>query len=390
MNKQIFKSIQKTMIESSFMDFYFPDNIKHSFITEMQTFQKKSSDFRLQILMSKNEEDLKKIADILDKQLKLFDQLSKKDFPDLNYFFSTLQKNDFNFEFLKKSRESNFKTMSFLQKLRLNLSISIPEQYFPSQSIKDSIFKDFGFKYLYVPTKRLTAFQSEQGFYNFIEQTNLLMKQMSKPKKSISLNGELGVYLETSCALYGHKPKCIGFTCDIVASTLLHEWTHAIDNFIFQKLSGINDYASENLETFSIKNRNFLPAYEAIKSVLFKVCNNEKEKPDNKHQVIGDKKSIYYHNCLIADEDLFVTPNNYYHKPCEILARLTESGEFPEYTEARNKDLTNLVYLKASQNPYKELKEIFFSVADQPTFKITEIRELNLKNSVVLNSIPKN
>lgn len=389
MNKHIFKSIQKSMIDSSFMDFYFPDNLNHPFVTEMKAFQEKSSDFRFQILMAKDEEDLQKVASILDKQLKLFDKLSKEDFPGLNYFFSTLEKDEFNFDFLKTSREANFNKLSFLQKFKLNVSVSIPEQYVPSQNVKDSIFKDFGFQYLYVPTRKLTASQSAEGFYNFINQTNLLMTQMDKPKKSISLNGELGVYLETSCALYGHKPKCIGFTTNIVASTLLHEWTHAIDNFIFQKLSGINDYASENVETFSVKNKNFLPAYEAIKSVLFKVCNEDKEKPDNNHQVIGKKKSIYYYNCLVADEDLFVTPDNYYQKPCEILARMTESGEFPNYTDTRNKDLTNLVYLKTEQNPYKELKEIFFSVTEKPTLKITQIRELTIQNSALGNSIPK-
>lgn len=389
MNKNVFKSIQKSMIDSSFMDFYFPENVNNKFIQEMHSFQEKSSGLRLQILNAKNENELKNIADIFDKQLKKFDELSQVDFPNLNYFFHTLNKDDFNFDYLKNLREANLDKMSFFQKLKLNVSLSIPEQYVPSKSVKEAIFNDLGFQYLYVPNKNLTANQSERGFYNFIEQSKSLMNTMNKPQSAISLNGELGVYLETSTPLYGHQPKCIGFTTTIVPSTLLHEWTHAVDNFVFQTLSGINDYASENTADFTVKNRNFLPVYMAIKSSLFKTCNEPEQKPNNIHEVIGQKTSLYYLNCRVADEDLFLTPHDYYKKPCEILARMSESGEFQNYTNDRNKELTNLVYLKEKANPYPELKEILFSVVDKPSLKITQIREQYTQIPEMGMKIPK-
>lgn len=389
MNKTFFKSIQQSMIESSFMDFYFPEDLKHPLVDEMKAYQEKSSALRLQILMAKNEQELEQVANILDKQLKTFDTLSKEDFPGINYFFSTLNKDEFNFQFMKELRETNYHKLSFFQKMKLKISVSIPEQYTPSDSVKDSIFKDFGFQYLYVPSRGLTSFQSERSFYNFIDQTKKLLKQMDKPNKAISLFGEIGVYLEIKTPLYGHKPKCIGFTPDIVSSSILHEWTHALDNYVFHKLSGINDFASENTESFTIKNKNFLPAYEAIKKALFKVCNLENTVPENHHEVVGKKQSIYYLNCRAADEDLFLTPGNYFQKPCEILARMTESGEFNNYTEGRNREMTNIVYLNDSQNPYKELKEVLFSVVDKPLNKISQIRQQHSQIPELGMKIPK-
>lgn len=389
MNKTFFKSIQQSMIEASFMDFYFPQHIDHPFVNEMKSYQEKASNYRLQILIAKNEEELKIVADKLNKQLKTFDQLSKDDFPGINYFFSTLHKDEFNFEFMKEMREKNYEKLSFLQKMKLKVSVAIPEQYFPSDSVKEAIFNDFGFQYLYVPHRNLTAFQSERSFYNFINQTKKLLTQMNKPSKAISLFGEIGVYLEVKTPLYGHKPKCIGFTPDIVSSSILHEWTHALDNYVFHKLSGINDFASENTESFTVKNKNFLPAYEAIKKALFEVCNLENTIPANAHEVIGQKQSIYFLNCRAADEDLFITPGNYFQKPCEILARMTESGEFNNYTEGRNKEMTNIVYLKDWQNPYQKLKEPLFSLVDKPLHKIQQLRQQNSQIPELGIKIPK-
>lgn len=389
MKKHIFKAMQQSFIDSSFMDFYFPENIIHPFIDEMQSFQKKSHFYRLQILNAKNEQDLKMVADLLNTQLHTFDQLSKNDFSQVNYFFNTSQKNQFNFDYIKSIQETIYNNSSFLTKLLSTSSVNIPEQYIPSQEVKKNIFEEFAFKYLYIPKTSLSIAQCEQGYNNFIQQVNYLMKHIDKPKKAMSIYGELGVYLEDRLPLYGHQPKCIGFTKDIVPSTLLHEWTHALDNFVFHKLSGINHFASENTENFSIKNKNFLPIYDAIKKSLFEVCNEPNSVPKNLHEVIGSNTSIYYLNCRVADDELFLTPNHYFQQPCEILARMVESGEFNNYTEGRNKAMTSLVYLKDSNNPYSQLKDILFSVIDKPTIKMQEIRSLHFKLPKVGNILPK-
>lgn len=390
MNKNIFKSIQQSMIESTFMDFYFPERLQHPLVIAIKEFQSQSSQYRFDILNAKTEVQLEFIAHDLEQKVKNFDQLSKEIFPGLNYFFSSLYKNDFNFSYMKELRESNYEKMSFFQKMKLKVPVFIPENYEPTSSMKKTIFEDFGFQYLHVPNRGLTAFQTERAFYNFIEQTKSLMTHMDKPESAISLHGQIGLFLEKKTPLYGHLPKALGFTPDITSSSILHEWSHSIDNHIFHKLTGINEYASENLENFPIKNANFLPAYHAIKKVLFKVCNFEGQFPNNHHEVVGKKPSIYFHNCMAADEDLFVTPHEYYQKPCEILARIVESGEFPEHTRILNKNLTNLVYLSKDLNPYSDLKEAFFSVVAKPTHKIAQIREQKGLIPEMGINIPKN
>ena len=164
-------------------------------------------------------------------------------------------------------------------------------------------------------------------------------------------------------------------------SSILHEWTHSIDNFIFHKLSGINDYASENLTDFPVKNKSYLPAYQAIKEALWNVCNAPGEKPGDSHQTLSSKHSLYYTHCVVADIDLFVTESDYYKKPCEILARMVESGEFPKHTQELNKGLTNTVYLPEKDNPYSQYKDVIISSISKPVHKISSIREINFSNS---------
>lgn len=377
MNKIVFKSLQQSLIQSTFLNFYFPDTIQHPIVEAVSSFNLNSKKYCLNILNAKTECELECISDDLYKKFKHFNELSKYDFPGLNYFFSSIYKNSFDFQSLKQIKSSGYEKMPFFEKIKLTVPLLIPERYIPSAYVKKFIFENFGFQYLHIPHGRLTLSQIDKSFHDFIQKTQNLMNHMNMPEKSISLNGQLGLFIEEDIPLYAHLPKAIGFTKDISMSTLLHEWTHSIDNHIFHQLTGINDYASENLHNFTIKNPHFLPAYQAIKKVLFEVCNFEDQKPNNHHEVIGKKPSIYFHNCMAADEDLFITATQYYQKPCEILARMVESGEFPEHTHSLNKNLTNLVYLTKELNPYADLKEAFFSVVAKPTYKVAQIREQN-------------
>lgn len=363
------------MIKSTFMDFYFPESIQHPLVNAMKEFQANNKEYCLSITNAKTEEQLQSIANFLDTQLKHFHELAKNDYPDIDYFFNDIYRDNFNYLYLKETSENNYDKLSLIQKIKLNGPIITPDKYEPSNYVKQSLFEDFGFKYLHISYQDLKIITIEKAFNNFIERTNELMQHMNKPKAAISIYGENGLFLEKETPLYAHLPKAIAFTPDITPSSILHEWTHSIDNYIFHTLSGINDYASENLEDFSIKNHKFLPIYQNIKNTLFEVCNSVGQKPLNQHNILGEKKSIYYHNCLVADQDLFITASDYYKKPCEILARMIESGEFPNHTNKLNKNLTNQVYLTPDENPYLKLKNSFFSVIDSPIYKIKQIRE---------------
>lgn len=319
MNKNIFKSIQKSMIESSFIDFYFPENFNHPIVEPMKQYQSHLQQLQNDIIQCKNETELKSISDKLQTQLKQFDTLSK-DLPGVNFFFNKLYANEFNFENLKTSCEKNYDNLSFFQKMRLNVSTSIPERYQPSEDIKNELFNNLHFQYLHLPFRDLSNKKTEESLLNFIEKNKELMKHLNKDISSISLHGELGIHLEKDTPVYSHFSKSIGINPGMTPSSILHEWTHSIDNFIFHKLSGINDYASENLTDFPVKNKSYLPAYQAIKEALWNVCNAPGEKPGDSHQTLISKHSLYYTHCVVADIDLFVTESDYYKKPCEILA----------------------------------------------------------------------
>lgn len=68
---------------------------------------------------------------------------------------------------------------------------------------------------------------------------------------------------------------------------------------------------------------------------------------------------------------------------------MTESGEFNNYTEGRNKEMTNIVYLKDWQNPYQKLKEPLFSLVDKPLHKIQQLRQQNSNIPELGIKIPK-
>lgn len=380
MNKNIFKSIQQSMIESSFIDFYFPENFNHPIVQPIKEYQNNLSVLQNDILHCKNETDLKLIADSIQKQIQNFDNLSK-DLPGVNFFFNTVYKNDFNFEKIKSNHEKNYENLSFFKKMTLNIPISIPEQYKPSEAIKKELFDNLHFQYLHLPFKNMSPKKIEQTLSNFIGKNKELMNHLNKDVSSISLYGELGLHLEDKTPVYSHLTKSIGVNPEMTPSSILHEWTHSIDNFIFHKLSGINNYASENLTDFPVKNNAYLPAYKAIKEMLWNVCNVPGEKPSNSHQILGSKHSMYYTHCVVADIDLFVTESDYYKKPCEILARMVENGEFPQHTNELNKGLTNIVYLPEKDNAYLQYKDIIMSSVSKPIHKISTIRELNFSFS---------
>lgn len=374
MNKNVFKSIQKSMIGSTFLDFYFPDSIEHAFIAELKKFQNNATQYRQLLFNSTTETELKMIAVELKEHIKILDKLSKEDFPNVNYFFNITYKNSFNFDYMKEVCEQNYASLSFLEKFQLSIALTIPEHYTPSEEIKKTILEDFGFQYLHLPATELSNFKTEAALKNFITQTKNLMGKMNKPLKSISIHGEIGLMLDNDMPIYGHLAKCMGITKDINSQSILHEFTHAVDNYVFHKLTGINDYASENFNDFIVKDSNFLPVYINIKQALFKVCNMGVEKPGNIHEIVSYKPSFYYINCCAADEDLFITRSEYYKKPCEILARMVEAGEYPKETETINKSFSNLVFLNTTQNPYSTIKDILFSVVDKPLNNITKLR----------------
>lgn len=365
MNKHIFKTIQKAMIGHTCMDFYFPENIQHKFIEELDNFKQNALEYRQQLFSSTSEIQLKMIGLELTKQIQTLDKLSKEDFPEINYFFSKHYTNSFNFEHMKEVCEKQYATLNFLQKLQLSIPLSVPEVYTPSNEIKKAILEDFGFKYLHLSSTSLSTIRTEAALKDFIKETKSLMQKINKPLTAISIHGEIGLMLEENTPIYGHIPKCIGITPDIESHAILHEFTHAVDNYVFHKLSGINEYASDNLENFEVKDASFLPVYQAIKEALFKICNMKDEKPSNMHEIVTHKSSFYYINCCAADEDLFMSPGEYYKRPCEILARMVEGGEYPDEAKNVNANLANFVYLKPEQNPYLSFKDILFSVLDK-------------------------
>lgn len=363
------------MIGSTFLDFYFPENLKHKFIDELDNFKKNAVEYRQQLFSSHSLTELKMIGLEITQQIQVLDSLSKEDFPGLNYFFSTHYKNSFNVEHMQHLCEQEYASLNFLEKIQLSIPLNIPEVYTPSEDIKKIIFEDFGFTYLHLPCTSLSSIRTEAALKDFIKASKSLMQKLNKPLSTISLNGEIGLMLEDHLPIYGHLPKCMGINHEIEPESILHEWTHAVDNYIFHKLTGINEYASDNLDNFTVKDASFLPAYNAIKQALFKICNMKEEKPSNMHEIVTHKSSFYYINCCAADQDLFMSPGEYFKRPCEILARMVEGGEYPDKAKATNENLSNLVYLKPEQNPYFTIKDILFSVVDKPTYNTSSTLE---------------
>ena len=380
MKKRVFNIIQQSIINSSSFKFYLPDTINHPFIHELTLFEQELPELQKKVISSRNELELKHACNAFNKKFQKLNELSKKDFPDLNYFIDSLMKNDFNFDYLKNNKEQIYSHLSFIQKFKSKIfiepTVSLNKQL--NENIKQQLFNELGFKYIFIPFKSISEHDINETFNNFILNSKLVTKKINQNDKAISINGHLGIHLESgNCALYGHATKSIGIIPNITQNSILHELTHAVDNYIFQQLSGINEYASENKSDFVVKNVNFLPAYKAIKQTLWNVCNESNEFPDNIHQVKGKKASTYLINCIVADQELFIEMNKeYYQHPCEILARLVESGEYSKETQEANKILDNCVYLQNNHNPYSKLKFIFFSHLEQPN-NILNIRKTN-------------
>lgn len=115
----------------------------------------------------------------------------------------------------------------------------------------------------------------------FDKETQQVAKDMNMPNEYIGINGTLSIaYNSTNQAFYQTAEKNMSFgNMTTSKSTILHEWIHALDNYICNEHLSVNGYVSHNKGILVEEtNTTASKAYHAMRKITQDIFNsNEKE-----------------------------------------------------------------------------------------------------------------
>ena len=118
----------------------------------------------------------------------------------------------------------------------------------------------------------------------FDKEAEKVAKDMNMPNEYLGINGTLSIaYNSTNEAFYSHNYKLMSFSKRSASkSTILHEWIHAIDNYICNEHISVNGYVSHN-KGLLIEDNNTPAsrAYHLMRNITQDIFNSNQKEVDN-------------------------------------------------------------------------------------------------------------
>lgn len=151
---------------------------------------------------------------------------------------------------------------------------------FDVHSLSQNLIKKYDLSYI-----NLSSVSNNEEAINllkkFDDQCEKMAKDMNMPNSHIGLHGTLGIEFndQPNLACYSTTTKRISLNSTTInSSIILHEWIHAVDNYVCSHHTNKNSFVSEQDSVLVINDNSPMSiAYQAIKDITKDIFNNNKK-----------------------------------------------------------------------------------------------------------------
>lgn len=292
--------IKEAFFNNTKLELYLSPKTEQETGIYLEKFKEKWNGFREEMLKIKSEEDLKvklnEMSQFFNQEvgIKLAQeniQMSYSGLINLAYSFSRFtQLND-----IDKNIESYKKRYDSLIQVDPKADENIKERFI-KQITQERIDKtdketlqslfDFGFSWIDLETIKKRGLGHDFTLEKMVNVLSKVCEDIGLDPNLIGLNNRLGLMfhnMDGAGGYYTPNLKAISMI-NYEETVFLHEWIHALDNYIFEKITGQNHYVSENTkvlveqphEYMSVEQKALHTAYFKIKEIIEDIENESK------------------------------------------------------------------------------------------------------------------